>query len=192
MIPTTLRKANASFSAILTFTPISHLQTKSKTLSLRTILNSVLPTVLRSQAILLIGSFSVNMMTLSRLPLYPMIWPLTTTLFFLTWTSPSLLALLPALSAETFVELTVLLSDQTLPVLCQTTQTSTLLPTTLSYRPSWTPTLLLLLERYEPTDQHPGLHPKSPAPRQDVDVLNVPAGNRDLLFTGKSTKQRNT
>ena len=67
-----------------------------------------------------------------------------------------------------------------------------LLLTALSYRPSWTPRLLLLPARYDPKDRHPGSPHRSPTPRQNVRVLSVPGANRDLLFTGKSTSQRNT
>ena len=67
-----------------------------------------------------------------------------------------------------------------------------LLLTALSYRPSWTPRLLLPPATYDPKDQHPGSPHRSPTPRQNVRVLSVPGANRDLLFTGKSTNQRNT
>ena len=67
-----------------------------------------------------------------------------------------------------------------------------LLLTALSYRPSWTPRLLLPPARYDPKDQHPGSPHRSPTPRQNVRVLSVPGANRDLLFTGKSTNQTNT
>ncbi len=67
-----------------------------------------------------------------------------------------------------------------------------LLLTALSYRPSWTPRLLLPPARYDPKDRHPGSPHRSPTPRQNVRVLSVPGANRDLLFTGKSTNQTNT
>ena len=67
-----------------------------------------------------------------------------------------------------------------------------LLLTALSYRPSWTPRLLLPPARYDPTDQHPGSPHRSPTPRQNVRVLSVTGANRDLLCTGKSTHQRNS
>ena len=67
-----------------------------------------------------------------------------------------------------------------------------LLLTALSYRPSWTPRLLLPPATYDPKDQHLGSPHRSPTPRQNVRVLSVPGANRDLLFTGKSTNQRNT
>ena len=55
-----------------------------------------------------------------------------------------------------------------------------LLLTELSYRPSWTPRLLLPPARYDPTDQHPGSPHRSPTPRQNVRVLSVTGANRDL------------
>ena len=67
-----------------------------------------------------------------------------------------------------------------------------LLLTALSYRPFWTPRLLLPPATYAPKDQRPGSPHRSPRPRQNVRVLSVPGANRDLLFTGKSTSQRNT
>ena len=54
-----------------------------------------------------------------------------------------------------------------------------LLLTSLSYRPSWTPMVLLPPARYDPADQHPGSPQRSPTPKTEC-----PRAERDWCKSG--------